>query len=38
MYTERNESSYHRFLNRIPVVGDVLKRPNGMIGFIIVII
>ena len=37
-YTERVESRYHRFLNRIPVLGEVLKRPNGMIGFIIVLI
>lgn len=37
-YTERNESRYHRFLNRIPVLGEVLKRANGMLGFIIVLI
>ena len=37
-YSEKHESRYHRFLNRIPVLGEVLKRANGMIGFIIVFI
>jgi len=38
MNAYRRESGIARFLDRIPVMGGVLKRPLGMLGFLIVLI
>jgi peptide/nickel transport system permease protein len=35
-YVARPTNRYQRFLNRIPVLGDVLRRPLGALGFVIV--
>jgi len=34
-YVARPTSRYQQFLNRIPVLGDVLRRPLGVLGFLI---
>jgi peptide/nickel transport system permease protein len=36
-YVVRPTTRYQQFLNRIPVLGDVLRRPLGMLGFLIVL-
>jgi peptide/nickel transport system permease protein len=36
-YVARPATRYQRFLNRIPVLGDVLRRPLGALGFVIVL-
>jgi peptide/nickel transport system permease protein len=37
-YTVRRTTRLQRFLDRIPVLGDVLRQPLGVLGFIIVLI
>lgn len=37
-YQLRSPSRYRLFLNRIPVLGDILRRPLGTLGFLIVLI
>jgi peptide/nickel transport system permease protein len=37
-YVARPVTRYQRFLNRIPVLGDVLRRPLGALGFVIVLV
>jgi ABC-type dipeptide/oligopeptide/nickel transport system permease subunit len=37
-FRPRRINRYQLFLNRIPVLGDVLRRPLGMLGFLIVFI
>lgn len=37
-FRPRRINRYQLFLNRIPVLGDVLRRPLGMLGFLIVLI
>lgn len=37
-YVARPTSRYQQFLDRIPVVGDVLRQPLGALGFLIVLI
>jgi len=37
-FRPRKINRYQLFLNRIPVLGDVLRRPLGMLGFLIVFI
>jgi len=37
-FRPRKINRYQLFLNRIPVLGDVLRRPLGMLGFLIVLI
>lgn len=34
-YVARPTSRYQRFLNHIPILGDVLRRPLGVLGFLI---
>jgi peptide/nickel transport system permease protein len=34
-YVVRATNPYQRFLNRIPILGDVLRRPLGALGFLI---
>jgi len=36
-YVERRQTRFGLLLNRIPVLGDVLRRPLGAIGFVIVL-
>ncbi len=36
-YVARPTSRYQRLLNRMPVLGDVLRRPLGVLGFVIVL-
>ncbi|OIO89674.1 MAG: hypothetical protein AUK03_14100 [Anaerolineae bacterium CG2_30_64_16] len=36
-YVARPANRYQQFLNRIPVLGDVLRRPLGALGFVIVL-
>lgn len=36
-YVVRRRSRYQQFLNRLPVLGDVLRRPLGFLGFVIVL-
>lgn len=36
-FVSRPTSRFQRFLDRIPVVGDVLRRPLGALGFLIVL-
>ncbi len=36
-FVARPTNRYQRFLNRIPVLGDVLRRPLGVLGFLIVL-
>jgi peptide/nickel transport system permease protein len=36
-YVARRRSRYQQFLNRLPVLGDVLRRPLGLLGFLIVL-
>jgi len=36
-YQERVSRPYQRILNRIPILGDVLQRPLGVLGFLIVL-
>lgn len=36
-YVARPTTPYQQFLNRIPVLGDVLRRPLGALGFFIVL-
>lgn len=36
-YQERVSRPYQRILNRIPILGDVLQRPLGVLGFVIVL-
>jgi peptide/nickel transport system permease protein len=36
-YVARRRSRYQQFLNRLPVLGDVLRRPLGLLGFVIVL-
>ena len=35
-FVARPSNRFQRFLNRIPVLGDVLRRPLGVLGFVIV--
>jgi peptide/nickel transport system permease protein len=35
-FVARPTNRFQRFLNRIPVLGDVLRRPLGVLGFVIV--
>ncbi len=35
-YVARPTSRYQQFLNHIPILGDVLRRPLGVLGFLIV--
>ncbi|GAB4544615.1 MAG: ABC transporter permease [Anaerolineae bacterium] len=35
-YVARPASRYQQFLNRLPILGDVLRRPLGILGFVIV--
>ena len=35
-FVARRTNRFQRFLNRIPVLGDVLRRPLGILGFVIV--
>lgn len=35
-FVARRTTRYQRFLDRLPVLGDILRRPLGMLGFIIV--
>lgn len=37
-YISKPTSRYQRFLDRIPVLGEVLQRPLGMLGFCIVLL
>lgn len=36
-YVERPTSSIHRTLDRLPILGDVLRQPLGVVGFVIVL-
>jgi peptide/nickel transport system permease protein len=36
-FVARPTNRYQRFLNRIPVLGDVLRQPLGVLGFLIVL-
>ncbi len=36
-YVARRSNRYQRFLNRMPVLGDVLRQPLGALGFVIVL-
>ena len=36
-YVARRSNRYQRFLDRIPVLGDVLRQPLGALGFVIVL-
>lgn len=36
-FEARSSNRLHRFLNRLPVLGDVLRRPLGALGFVIVL-
>jgi peptide/nickel transport system permease protein len=36
-YVARRNNRYQQFLNRIPVLGDVLRQPLGALGFVIVL-
>jgi peptide/nickel transport system permease protein len=36
-YVARRRSRYQQFLNRLPILGDVLRRPLGFLGFVIVL-
>jgi peptide/nickel transport system permease protein len=36
-YQAREVRPYQRILNRIPILGDVLRRPLGVLGFVIVL-
>ncbi|MFC2031468.1 ABC transporter permease [Chloroflexota bacterium] len=36
-FVERPTNRFQRFLNRLPVLGDVLRRPLGVLGFLIVL-
>ncbi len=37
-YSSKTISPFRRFLNRIPVLGEVLQRPLGLLGFLIVLL
>lgn len=37
-FRPRSANRYQLFLNRIPVLGDVLRRPLGVLGFLIVLL
>ena len=37
-FTARSTNRFQRLLNRIPVLGDVLRRPLGILGFLIVLV
>ena len=36
-YVERQTNPFHRTLDRIPILGNVLRQPLGVIGFVIVL-
>lgn len=36
-YVARRSTRYHQVLDRMPVLGDVLRRPLGVLGFVIVL-
>lgn len=37
-FVARPTNRFQRFLNRIPILGDVLRRPLGVMGFVIVLV